>query len=170
MDTQDHTVIDFPPRIVLCAGAVVLQERRVLFVRQAYGDLQGEWSLPWGFVEGKKPDGSVDPPHMAAVREAQEEGGVIAEVEGLLGIQNHDSRNGEPRVYILFLCRHICGGPTPDNRETDEAAYFSLEQMDMFDEPFDEFCEWVARRVLRNEHQVIPASVMNPYHPHLAFL
>jgi ADP-ribose pyrophosphatase YjhB (NUDIX family) len=151
-------------------GAVVLRERRVLFVRQAYGDLQGKWSLPWGFVEGEKPDGSVEPPNMAAVRETLEESGVIADVEGLLGIQNHVSNKGEPRLYIIFLCSHISGEPMPDNQETDKAAYFSLGEMDAFDEPFDEFCEWIARRVLQDEHHVIPGNTANPYLPHLAFL
>ena len=66
--------------------------------------------------------GSLDPPEVAALRETREEGGVIAEIEGLLGIQNHPSRTGEPWLYLLFLCRHVSGELTPDNRETDKAA------------------------------------------------
>jgi ADP-ribose pyrophosphatase YjhB (NUDIX family) len=159
----------FPPRITLCVGAVVLRENKVLFVRQTYGGLKGKWSLPWGFVDGKKPDGSLEPPDMAAIREIQEEAGVVAEVEGLLGIQDH-SAGEELRLYIIYLCHHISGQPMPDNHETDRAAYFSLDEMDSFDEPFDEFCEWMARRVLQGQYHVIPAEYANPYHPHLAFL
>jgi ADP-ribose pyrophosphatase YjhB (NUDIX family) len=159
----------FPPKITLCVGAVVLRERKVLFVRQTYGALKGIWSMPWGFVDGKKPDGAIEPPDIAAIRETQEEAGVIAKVEGLLGVQNHSS-NEEPRLYIIFLCRHVSGEPTPDNKETDKAAYFSLDELENSDEPFDDFCKWMAMRVLRDQHHVIPLEPSNPYKPHLAYL
>jgi ADP-ribose pyrophosphatase YjhB (NUDIX family) len=159
-----------PPQITLCVGAVVLRERKVLFVRQTYGSLKGVWSMPWGFVDGKKPDGAIEPPDMAVIRETQEEAGVIAKVEGLLGVQNHSSSYEEPRLYIIFLCRHMSGEPTPDNKETDKAAYFSLNEIENFDEPFDNFCRWMAIRVLRDQHHVIPLESSNPYQPHSAYL
>jgi ADP-ribose pyrophosphatase YjhB (NUDIX family) len=115
-------------------------------------------------------DDAVDPPEAAALRETREEGGVIAQVEGLLGIQNHTSQTGEPRVYFLFLCRHVSGEPMPDGHETDKAVYFSLKELDALEEPIDAFCAWLARRVLRGEHHVIPPEPLNPYRPHLAFL
>ena len=96
---------------------------------------------------------------------------MVAEIEGLLGIQNDSRQNtGEPWLYILFLCRNISGEPTPDDEETDRAAYFSLEELDALDEPIDEFCEWLARRVLQGGHHIIPPEPLNPYRPHLAFL
>ncbi|MEW5873344.1 MAG: NUDIX hydrolase [Chloroflexota bacterium] len=167
MNTHQKTFS--PPRLTLCVGAVVLHKNKILFVRQTYGGLKGKWSLPWGFVEGNRPDGSLEPPELAAIRETQEEAGVIVKVEGLLGIQNHSSR-GEARLYIIFLCHPISGEPKPDNQETDKAAYFSLAEMADFNEPFDEFCEWIARRVLNGEHHVIPPHATNPYQPYLAFL
>ncbi len=157
-----------PPRITLCVGAVVLRDNQVLFVRQTYGGLKGKWSLPWGFVDGIKTDGSLEPPELAAIREIREEAGVVAEVEGLLGIQNH-CHEGEPRLYLLFLCRHIRGEPIPDNHETDKAGYFSLDGMERFNESFDEFCEWLARRVLNGQYHVVSPESANPYFPHLAF-
>lgn len=83
-------------------------------------------------------------------------------MEGLLGIQNHGTEEGKLGLYILYLCRHVSGEPTPDNQETDRAAYFSLDEMTSFDEPFDEFCEWLARRVLMNEHHVAPPTSTTP--------
>jgi ADP-ribose pyrophosphatase YjhB (NUDIX family) len=168
---SDHTLPDFPPKITLCVGAVVLREDRVLFVRQTYGEsLTGVWTLPWGFVHGTTPDGQPDPPHLAALRETLEEGGILADVQGLLGIQNHVSREGEPRVYFLFLCCHAGGAPKPDDAETDRAVYFSLAELDALTEPIDPFCLWLARRVLRGEHHLIPPEAANPYAPHMAFL
>ncbi len=162
---------EFPPRLTICVGAVVLRGDAVLFVRQTYGDsLKGVWSLPWGFVQGVMPDGQADPPHIAALRETLEEGGITAEIEGLLGIQQHASSSGEPRVYLLFLCRHVSGDPLPDHHETDRAAYLTLADLDALDDPVDGFCDWLARRVLRGEHHLIPPEAANPYRPHLAFL
>ncbi|GAB4440763.1 MAG: hypothetical protein Kow00120_09020 [Anaerolineae bacterium] len=155
------------PCIVACVGAVVLRDARALFVRQTYGSLKGQWSIPWGYVQG---DDAGDPPDVAALRETREESGVTAQVEGLLGIQNHTTQAGEPRVYFLFLCRHVSGEPTPDGYETDRAAYFSLEELDALEEPIDPFCAWLARRVLMGEHHIIPPEPLNPYRPHRAYL
>ena len=71
------------PRWVLCVGAVVLRDDRVLWVRQAKGhSLEGQWSIPWGFVDVG--EGAEE----AAVRETLEEAGVHIEVSGLLGAQD----------------------------------------------------------------------------------
>ena len=162
---------DGPPRVIMCVGAVVLRGHRVLLVRQTYGALKGMWSIPWGFPHRDHPGGHPDPPHLAALRETLEEGGITAEIEGLLGVQNHARTEGaEPWVYLLYLCRHTAGEPTPDGLETDRAAYFSLDALDALDEPVDEFCEWLSRRVLRGDYHLIPPESVNPYHPNLAFL
>jgi len=161
---------DSASRITLCVGAVVLRGDQVLFVRQTYGKLTGVWSLPWGLVDGVGPDGLPEPPDQAAARETREEAGITAKVEGLLGIQNHTTRDGRLALYLLYLCRHGSGEPAPDNHETDRAAYVSLEEIESLGEPFDPFCRWMAERVLTDEHRLIPAVSSNPYHPHLAFL
>jgi ADP-ribose pyrophosphatase YjhB (NUDIX family) len=147
---------------VVCVGTVVLQGERALFVRQAKGHpLEGLWSIPWGILDpGESPDA-------AALRETLEEGGVAATAVGLLGVQN---LRQEGWVAIIFLCRHVSGMPTPDGGiETDGAAYFSLEEMDAFDEPFEPWCEWLVHRVLRGEHHIIPGEPDNPYLPRTAF-
>jgi len=147
---------------VVCVGTVVLRGERALFVRQAKGHpLEGQWSIPWGILDpGESPDA-------AALRETLEEGGVTAATEGLLGMQN---LRREGWVAIIFLCRHVSGVPTSDGgRETDGAAYFSLEEMDAFDEPFEPWCEWLVRRVLRGDSRMIPTEPANPYRPRTAF-
>jgi ADP-ribose pyrophosphatase YjhB (NUDIX family) len=143
-------------------GAVVLQGNRALFVRQAKGHpLEGQWSIPWGFVD---PDESPD---SAALRETLEEGGVEAQVEGLLGIQKLHQAGW---VAIVFLCSHLGGVPKSDGGiETDRAAYFSNEEMESFEEPFEPWCEWLARRVLGGQYIIIPPEPMNPYQPLKAY-
>ena len=151
-----------PPKLIVCVGAVVLQGNRALFVRQAKGHpLEGQWSIPWGFVD---PDESPD---SAALRETLEEGDVEAQIEGLLGIQQLH-RVGW--VAIVFLCQHLRGDPKPDGGiETDKAAYFSTAEMENNNEPFEPWCEWLVRRILGGEYIIIPPEPMNPYQPLKAY-
>ncbi len=163
MTNQTQNGSDWPPKIVACAGAVVLKEKHVLFVRQAKGHaLEGQWSIPWGFID------PGESPELAALRETREESGITAEIEGLLGIQNlrHDGW-----LSIIFLCRHIGGIPTSDGGiETDQAAYFSLEEMESSDQPIEPWCAWLVRRVLEGQNHFIPLELNNPYQPRTSFL
>lgn len=153
---------EWPPRLVVCVGSVVLKGSRALFVRQASGHpLEGQWSIPWGLVD------SGETPEAAALRETREESGIKAEIEGLLGIQNLQQ---EGWIALVFLCCHLRGEPVPDGGvETDSARYFSLEEMVNFTEPFDPWCWWVVRRVLLGDYDFIPPKPENPYKPRLAF-
>lgn len=153
---------NWPPKKVVCVGAVVLRENSVLLVRQAKGtSLEGQWSIPWGIVEAD------EYPQAAALRETFEEAGVTAQIVGLLGIQN---LQWQCAVGIIFLCRHIAGEPQGDGGvETDCATYFSLVDLDTL-EPIEEWCHWLARRVLRDEHSLILMEPQNPYRPLHAFL
>ena len=107
---------------VVCVGAIVRRESSVLLVRQSPGhSLEGQWTIPWGQLD------RGESPTAAALREVREEAGVIARVDGLLGVQELP----EPwlgMLGMLFLCTHISGTPTPDMRETDAARYFSGDQ------------------------------------------
>ena len=161
MTNQAQSSSAWPPRIVVCVGTVVLRENRALFVRQAKGQsLEGKWSILWGVVEpGESPDN-------AALRETGEEGGITAEIEGLLGYQNF---SWESSVALVFLCRHVGGEPVPDGVETDRAAYFSLEELNALDAPVSPWCKWLVSRVLRGEYHTIAVELNNPRHPKLAF-
>jgi len=63
------------------AGTVTLRGDRALFVSQTYGSLKDQWGIPWGVVE------AGESPAAAALRETQEEGGIVARVEGLIGLR-----------------------------------------------------------------------------------
>ena len=161
----------FPPKMTVCVGAVVVRvmqgEQHVLWVRQTYGWLKGQWSIPWGFVNLE--DGTPQPPELAAVRETLEEAGVVAEVAGLLGVQNLRFDSGEPFIALLFLCRHVSDEPTPDNHETDRAVWFSLTEMEASGETFEAQNQWLVRRILAGNYQLLPPQPDNPYRPEQAF-
>jgi len=148
--------------MAVCVGAVVLHEQRILFIRQAKGhSLAGQWSIPWGVVE------EGETPEITALRETVEESGITAAVDGLLGIQNLPSPGW---VGIIFACHTLAGEPRPDEVETDRVAYFSLEEILSFAEPFEPWCKWLALRVLNGKCNVIPQEPETPYTPRQAFL
>ncbi len=153
----------WPPKRVICVGAVVLKGNEVLLIRQAKGtSLEGQWSIPWGIVEEK------EYPSTAALRETKEEGGVVAQVEGLLGIQN---LSWESSIGIVYLCQHVSGSPRSDGGiETDQAKYMLLAEMEALDDPIEPWSKWVVRRVLQGQHHIILEEMDNPFRPHPAFL
>jgi len=160
--TTDKEISLWPPKMAVCVGAVVLHKQRILFVRQAKGNsLAGLWSIPWGLVdEGETPE-------VAALRETVEESGVTSAVDGLLGIQNLQTPGW---VGIIFACHAVTGEPVSDGVETDRAAYFSLEEILSFTEPFEPWCKWLALRVLNGNCSVIPEEPGTPYAPRKGFL
>ncbi len=142
---------------VVCVGAVVRRADEILLVRQSAGhSLEGQWTIPWGLL------GDGESPTVAAIRETKEESGVIAEVEGLLGIQELP----EPwvgMIGIIFICRHADGEPTPDNRETDAAKYFNREALGECSETLDPLSYWLVSRVLDNQHVSVKSDESNPF-------
>ena len=128
---------------------MVAKADRLLAIRQAKGHpLEGQWTMPWGRLE------AGESPSAAALRECAEEAAIVAVVEGLLGVQElPDPWPGW--IAILYTCKHLSGVPTPDMRETDGARYFSLQEIDTFDEPFEPWSKWLLRRVLMNETKTL---------------
>jgi 8-oxo-dGTP diphosphatase len=148
----------------VCVGAVVLKGNQVLLVRQAAGhDLEGQWTIPWGKL------GSGESPAVAVVRETREEGGVTAEIDGLLGIQELPSPwNGQ--LGILYLCRHVAGEPDPDYHETDAARYFTRQDLESFCEPVEPLSGWLSRRVLQGQYTLTKTELTNPFSPSIGYL
>ncbi len=149
---------------VICIGAAVLKGDSLLAVRQSQGhSLEGCWTIPWGRLEsGESPAGAV-------LREVREESGVVASVDGLLGVQELSSP-WAGWIAILYRCGHVDGIPRPDNRETDAAEYLTIEQLDVLDEPIEPWSEWFMRRVLANNYTLTPVSEPNPFSPEIGYV
>ena len=145
------------PDTVVCVGALVLKADRVLLVRQARGhDLEGQWTIPWGQID------PGESPSRAVLREIAEESGVTATIDGLLGLQElPDPWLG--MIGLLFLCTHADGQPVPDSKETDAAAYFSLEQVAALQEPVEPLSKWLLDRVFAGEHTPIGSNNLGPF-------
>jgi ADP-ribose pyrophosphatase YjhB (NUDIX family) len=138
-------------------GGAVVRDGQLLLVRRASRHGRGNWQLPGGFIE---PDETIE---QAVVREVEEEAGVTAEVEAVLGLRSRydpDSGNG---VYVILLLRPVRGEPNPDNHEVDCAGYFALDQIRELN-PLPPVNWEIAQRVLSLDRRLLtpkPLTNMN---------
>ena len=108
---------------------VVRDDRgRVLLVKIADANL---WLPPGGGIE---PDES---PKDAAIREMQEETGVLVEPVRIIGVYGGPEYrvvypNGDVVSYVttVFECKVVSGEMAPDHEETLDVRYFSEAELD----------------------------------------
>ena len=163
MTDKNGTISAQIPKHVVCVGAVVLKDQEALLVRQAPGEsLEGQWSIPWGFVDEDEFPGE------AARREVMEESSIECEIEALLGVQQ---LNDQGWFALVFLGRHLKGTPQADtDGETDRTRYVNLAELLSFREKIEPWCEWITRRVLEGDYSVISQETENPYKPMRCYL
>lgn len=136
-------------------GGAVVQDGRLLLVRRASRHGRGNWQLPGGFIE---PAETVE---QAVVREVQEEAGVTAAVEAVLGLRSRYDPESGNGIYVVLLLKPISGEPTADALEVDRAGYFTLEQIRELS-PLPPVNWEIAQRVLSNDRRLLsPKPLVN---------
>ncbi len=128
-------------------GAVVLYGR-LLLVRRLSRRGHGNWQVPGGFVEQ---DETIE---KAVVREVEEEAGVTAEVQGVLGIRNRYDEDGGNSIYVVMLLNGLSGEPKPDMTEVDRAEFFTLEEI-LAIKQIGAINVEVAKQALSADHRVL---------------
>lgn len=93
------------------AGGVVHRERdgRILLVRAR--PVPHDWVLPKGHIE------KGETPEQTAVREVEEEAGVIAVALRALGMLEFEKPNGKPARVLCFLMRFVRETAAAEERE-----------------------------------------------------
>lgn len=129
-------------------GGAVVRDDTLLLVRRASRHGRGNWQLPGGFIE---PDETIE---QAVVREVQEEAGVTAAVEAVLGLRSrYDIDNGNG-IYVILLLKLVSGEPQPDSHEVDHAEFFSLERIGQLS-PLPPVNWEIAQRVLSPDRRLL---------------
>ena len=118
---------EFPELPLVCVGAVIIENARVLLVKRAHPPLKAQWSIPGGVLE------VGEMVREAAIREVREETGLIVEAGDLLGVYDRVLRNAEQRVqyhYVLidFLCRPA-GGELQAADDATEVRWYTCEEL-----------------------------------------
>jgi ADP-ribose pyrophosphatase YjhB (NUDIX family) len=124
-------IVYMNPKVV--AGAIPLQDGRVLLLRRRIEPARGKWSFPAGYVELGE---SLEE---AAIRETLEE--VALEI-GELSLLNVYSYQESPVVTVVYVSP-IVGGEPRAGTEAEEVAFFSPEEV-----PWDELAFRSTREAL----------------------
>jgi ADP-ribose pyrophosphatase YjhB (NUDIX family) len=104
---------------VPAAGVILVESLRVLLVRRRWEPRAGAWCLPAGFME------AGEHPEQTAVRELQEETGVIAQLTGLFGVYAGFDDPRVRAVLILYTGVATGGEPRPGD-DAEELEWFPL--------------------------------------------
>jgi ADP-ribose pyrophosphatase YjhB (NUDIX family) len=136
-------------------GGAVVRDGELLLVRRASRHGRGNWQLPGGFIE---PDETLE---HAVVREIEEETGVIAQVEGVLGLRNRYDPESGNGIYVVLLLTQLGGTPAADGREVDQAGFFTLDKIREL-RPLPPVNWEIAQRVLASDRRLlIPKPLTN---------
>jgi ADP-ribose pyrophosphatase YjhB (NUDIX family) len=104
------------------AGAIVINDDRILMVKRAVMPKIGWWCIPAGFMEWSEHPGQT------AIRELKEETGLEIELLSLFEIY---SGQDDPRlnaVLILYLARSV-GGRLTAADDAMEVRYFGFDEL-----------------------------------------
>ena len=101
------------------AGAVLVDQGRLLLVKRADYPREGDWCIPAGFIEWD--ESAAD----CAVRELKEETGFDIEVQGLFNVY---SGNDDPRTNALLILYFgkVVGGTAQAGDDAAAVEFFSL--------------------------------------------
>ena len=109
---------------VPATAAVVfnLSKMRLLLVLRGQDPGKGKWCLPGGFQE------IDETPEQCALRELQEETGIVGRVEGLIGLEmGPNPLAGE--VLVVGYHVRVSGGKLKAGDDAVDAAYFPWQQL-----------------------------------------
>ncbi|MFH2055250.1 MAG: NUDIX domain-containing protein [bacterium] len=104
------------------AGAVIVDQGKLLLVKRAGYPREGDWCIPAGFVEWD------ESPAECAVRELKEETGFDIELQGLFNVY---SGNDDPRTNALLILYFgkIVGGAAEADDDAAAVEFFSLKDI-----------------------------------------
>jgi ADP-ribose pyrophosphatase YjhB (NUDIX family)/GNAT superfamily N-acetyltransferase len=106
---------------VPAVGVVVELDGRVVLVRRRYEPRAGYWALPAGFMElGESAE-------EAAIRECQEETGLLVQIDHLLGVYSFGY--GEGSGLVIIYAATPAGGALVAGDDAVEAGAYAIDEL-----------------------------------------
>jgi 8-oxo-dGTP diphosphatase len=106
------------PKVATCA--FVVQDQQVLLVKRGIAPEMGKWALPAGYVD------YGEDPAQAAIRETQEETGLLVEITGLEEVMLTQALHA---VILIIYRAHPIGGQLQAGDDAQDAAWFSFDAL-----------------------------------------
>ncbi|MEW5993258.1 MAG: NUDIX hydrolase [Candidatus Zixiibacteriota bacterium] len=104
------------------AGAIVVQDDRVLLVKRAHPPRMGWWGLPAGFMEWK------EHPEQTAVREVQEETGLRIKLTSFFEVYSGEDDPRTNAVLIVYLAE-ATGGTLQADDDALDVRFFHFDEL-----------------------------------------
>jgi len=98
-------------------GVVIEMEDGVVLVRRGHQPAKGRWALPSGFVE------AGESTEEAAIRECEEETGLIVEIVELFGVDSFSHGELQNTIIVFYRARPVGGKLRPGDDAVDTAVY-----------------------------------------------
>ncbi|MGH7162923.1 MAG: NUDIX domain-containing protein [Planctomycetota bacterium] len=134
---------------LLAAGAILHDGERICLVRRAHDPGRGKWTFPGGYVDLDEEAAA------AALRETEEETGLAARIEGLVGVYNSLGPR-DRRVVIVVYGARAAGAGAPGTgvvEEVEEVRWFSPPEL-----PWNALAFPSSARALRDFLSCFPAA------------
>jgi 8-oxo-dGTP diphosphatase len=103
-------------------AVVVVEDARLLLVERRYGDRAGSWCIPCGHV------GWDEDVREAAVREMEEETGLVVELEGVFDVHTNFHDRNRHSAGIWFRGRRV-GGELCAGDDAVDVGYFAFDEI-----------------------------------------
>lgn len=114
------------PDYHLVSGVLIEKGEKYVLVQEGKEHVRGQWNIPAGSIE------EGEDPQEAAKREALEEAGVEAELEGLTGVFFDDSDYLEATVIVIVFHAEVSGNyvlKPEEGEEILETGAFTKEEI-----------------------------------------
>ena len=111
-----------------CATADVIVERnnQILLIRRKHDPFRNKWALPGGHLDYGK-----ETLEKAAIRELEEETGILVSEQDLRFFRVYSDPNRDPRGHYIthvYVARKFNGQPVADD-DAEDARFFPLENL-----------------------------------------
>jgi ADP-ribose pyrophosphatase YjhB (NUDIX family) len=104
------------------AGAIIVQDNRILLVKRAHPPRIGWWCLPAGFMEWS------EHPEQTAVREVREETGLEIRLTSFFQVYTGVDDPRSNAVLLLYLAE-VIGGTLRASDDALDAQYFPFDHL-----------------------------------------
>lgn len=104
------------------AGAVIVDDGKLLLVQRAGYPREGDWCIPAGFIEWD------ESPEECAVRELKEETGFDVELQGLFKVYSGTDDPRTNALLILYFAK-VVGGEAQADDDAAAVEFFALKEI-----------------------------------------